>query len=110
MYNNNELPTGQWETCHITYETVREIKGFLSKETLIFVAIAQGPQGEYRVAKSKSFSLGAFNVYGPNKKDTMHTEAFDSVVAKLEQAGWERIIEKNQPWFNVQFRRIIAGS
>ena len=106
----------QWETCEISYETVKK-RGVFSGGQIRFVAIAVGPLGRYLAAASEAFDPG--NVNFPYEKYRNHVAYLNALIGRLTSEGWESVGGKTlrpagwagegggENWYGYKFHRQV---
>lgn len=97
-------PSGEYETCEITCETIKTKFGVYAGEIVRFTAAMAGQES---FAHSPKFEISVFDYYGPNKKNKEHYAAFAALVTKLTADGWIKDKNKGPYWYHVTYKRPV---
>lgn len=91
-----------WDVCEIA---LRVTSGADDAADMFFDAIAVGPHGKYRVAKSQLFPYEATNV----ERSLNARGGLAALTRRLAETGWQPL-PPGRAWFSQRFRRLSRAS
>lgn len=91
-----------WDVCEIA---LRVTWGAADSTDMYFDAIAVGPRGKYRVAKSQPVSYDAASV----ERSLSVRAGLEALTRRLAETGWQPL-PRGRAWFSLRFRRLAGAS